>query len=157
MIRRAEPGDAAVLSALCWAAKEHWGYPPEWMEIWRVELTLTPGYIAREPVFVAEGREGIVGFFGLRLDEVRSHLEHLWVKPAHLGRGCGRHLFEAAVRLARALGAEVMHIKADPNAEKFYLKMGAVRAGAEEYVMSGGHRRVLPLLAYPLSSRGSGT
>jgi hypothetical protein len=58
----------------------------------------------------------------------------------------GRALFEHAVGTAASLGAEVVGIEADPNAEGFYRRMGAKRVGEIVYELDG-RERVLPLLA----------
>ena len=39
--RRANEADAPALTALVLRAKAHWGYPQEWMDAWRAELTVT--------------------------------------------------------------------------------------------------------------------
>ena len=52
--RAARLEEAAQLSAIAHAAKRHWGYPEAWIQHWRLTLTITPEYIARNPTFVAE-------------------------------------------------------------------------------------------------------
>lgn len=55
-------------------------------------------------------------------------------------------LFEHALRTAASLGAGVVGIEADPNAEGFYRRMGARRVDEIVYEIDG-RERVLPLLA----------
>ena len=148
--RRAEAQDAPLLTEIALAAKQHWGYPAEWMAEWRPDLAVTAGYILSQPVVVAEAEGGVVGFAGLSTLEGHRYLEHLWLQPQHIGRGFGRALFMEAVGLARSAGETELRIKSDPNAEKFYLKMGAVRTGAEVYDLLGKFRREVPLLIYQL-------
>jgi GNAT superfamily N-acetyltransferase len=148
--RSARPEEAEPLTEITRAAKRHWDYPDEWMEAWRDELTVTPEFIRTQPVQVAELDCAIAGFFGLRHGADGCHLEHLWLRPAHIGAGLGRMLFEEAVRQARAAGVTELKIKADPNAEPFYLKMGAVRTGLEVYQLLGKVRREVPLMVYRL-------
>jgi GNAT superfamily N-acetyltransferase len=131
-IQRAQPDAANTLTRIASAAKAHWGYPEQWMERWRDALTITPEFIRRNEVHVGEGR--------------RIELEHLWVLPERMGAGVGRALFEHAVRTAASLGAGVVGIEADPNAEGFYRRMGARRVGEIVYEIDG-RERVLPLLA----------
>jgi GNAT superfamily N-acetyltransferase len=150
LFRPAEVQDAALLTEIALAAKQHWGYPAEWMAEWRPDLTVTPGYIRSQPVSVAELAGEVVGFAGLSMLEGHRYLEHLWLRPKHIGRGFGRALFLEAVRLARAADVAELRIKSDPNAELFYLKMGAVRTGLEVYDLLGQFRREVPLLAYKL-------
>jgi GNAT superfamily N-acetyltransferase len=60
-------------------------------------------------------------------------------------RGIGRALFEHAVAEVNRLGFRSMKIEADPNAEAFYKRMGAVRVGTNTSETCG-ERRELPLL-----------
>jgi GNAT superfamily N-acetyltransferase len=89
-----------------------------------------------------------VGFYAL----VGEGLEHLWVTPEHMGTGVGRALFEHAVRRAASMGAETLKIEADPNAEGFYLRMGARRVGEITYPLNG-QKRTLPLLVVEVRNR----
>jgi GNAT superfamily N-acetyltransferase len=184
--RRALPAEASTLTQIALAAKQSWGYPPEWMAAWRADLIITPGYIVSSPVWVAEVAHGcrlpfrpaqgpelveglparclsevlraapetpakrVAGFLGLVYVDDQWFLEHLWVRPDFHGCGLGRLLFGEAVRQARAVGATALGIKSDPNAESFYLKMGAVRTGLEVYELPGNIRREVPQLSYRL-------
>ena len=149
-IRPAAPSDAGTLTALATAGKRHWGYPEAWLEAWRGPLTITPDYVAAHVVACAEdGTGGVVGFYALERDGGRCRLEHLWLAPSLIGGGLGRQLFEHAVQAARALGATELLIEADPNAEGFYLHMGARRVG-ETVSRLTGEERVLPQLRYAL-------
>lgn len=150
VIRRALPDEADALTVLCRTAKRHWGYPPEWMDVWAVQLQVSAQDIAEQFIYVGEDAGTRVGFYGLRRDEHGWHLEHLWIEPAHMGRGHGRALFGAAVAMARRLGARELHIKADPNAEPFYCKMGAVRCELEVYELLGTRREV-PRMIFALA------
>jgi GNAT superfamily N-acetyltransferase len=149
-IRPAAPSDAEVLTALALAGKGHWGYPEPWLEAWRELLTITPDYLAAHVVSCAEDATGrVVGFYALERDGGRCRLEHLWLAPSLIGCGLGLQLFEHAVQTARALGAAELLIEADPNAEGFYLHMGAQRVG-ETVSRLTGEERVLPQLRYAL-------
>ncbi len=144
-IQRAIPGDAEALTRIAFAAKGYWGYPERWMERWQESLTITPDFIRRNEVYVAVVEGEMVGFYALAGRGRRIELEHLWVTPEHIGTGVGRALFDHAVRRAAALGAEVLGIEADPNAEGFYRRMGARRVGEISYPIDN-QRRILPLL-----------
>ena len=118
------------------------------MDAWCDELTVSPEFIRRQRVGVAELSGEIVGFYGLRCDDDVWHLEHLWLRPAHIGRGLGRALFGEAVREARAGGATELLIKSDPNAEPFYRRMGAERVRVETYLLLGAIPRTVPHLRF---------
>lgn len=154
--RPARADEAELLTELCRASKAHWGYPAEWLAAWRDALTISPAEAAGGWVHVAECEGAVVGFFGLARPARRWHLEHLWIAPAWIGRGWGRVLFQAAVAEAARRGARTVHIKSDPHAEGFYLKMGAARTGEEVYQLSGA-RRTLPRLRYDIGGRAEWT
>jgi GNAT superfamily N-acetyltransferase len=153
-ITRARPADAPALSAIAWAAKAHWGYPAHWMEQWRELLTITPEFIAANETFAAVRDGRMIAFHALLETAETLRLEHLWVLPEQMGQGVGRILFAQATARATVRGASRLTIEADPNAEPFYRRMGAVRIGVVASEIDG-QRRELPLLAFDLTcSRG---
>jgi GNAT superfamily N-acetyltransferase len=148
IFRCAQASDARLLTEIALAGKQYWGYPAEWIDWWRYDLVVTPEYIRREPVRVAECSGAVVGFCGLSASEEGRQLEHMWLRRDCIGRGFGRLLFDEAIRLAREEGVRELRINSDPNAEAFYLKMGALRIGLEVYHLPGAIRREVPLLVY---------
>jgi GNAT superfamily N-acetyltransferase len=150
-IVRTQPADAPILSAIARAAKAHWGYRASWLEQWRDQLTITADFVAANEVFAAATDGEITGFYGLLLIGEVMRLEHLWVLPDAIGRGIGKTLFQHAAARARVFGFACLTIEADPNAEGFYLRMGAFRSSALTTEIEG-QRRELPLLTYNLSS-----
>jgi GNAT superfamily N-acetyltransferase len=146
-ILRAKPDDAVALTEIAHAAKRHWGYPETWITAWRDTLTMRPEFITANVAHIALENERPVGFYVLTKEPDGPHLDHLWVLPASMGRGIGRALFEhAAVEVTR-LGFHCMKIEADPNAEAFYKRMGAVRVGTSLGEVEG-EQRELPLMEF---------
>src|SRR5689334_23191370 len=96
-IRRATVEMADALSRLAYMSKQHWGYPAEWMDVWRPSLTITPRMILQNEVFTAVASEGPIGFYLLSRHDSEATLDHLWIDPARLRQGLGRALFEHAV------------------------------------------------------------
>ena len=144
-ILRATPGDAGSLTRIAFTAKRYWGYPEHWMKRWRESLTITPEFVGRNEVYAATLNGEILGFYALVGEGREIQLEHLWVSPERIGTGLGRLLFDHAIRRAASLGAEMLRIEADPNAEGFYRRMGATRVGESSYPIDG-QSRTLPLL-----------
>ena len=140
-IRRAQESDAAELTRIAHEAKRYWGYPERWIELWRDDLTFSPELIAGNEVYVAEEGGEALGCYGL----VAAALEHFWIRPSAMGKGLGRRLFEHAAAVAAARGVSVLEIDSDPNAEPFYLRMGAVRV-SEVLSQVDGTPRIRPLL-----------
>ena len=149
-IREASPSEADQLTELALRSKGHWGYDSEFLQACRIDLTLTPEYIASCPVFVIEEQGIIKGFYSLSGEGAEVELMHLFVEPAVIGRGLGRLLFRHAVETARALGFARLEIGSDPYALEFYEAMGARRIGQVASIVQAG--RMLPLLHYSLLS-----
>jgi len=142
-IRRALPGEAMSLTALAMRSKAYWDYDREFLELVRPILTLTEKDLANAPVYVLTvGSDEPAGVYRITGAPPEGELEDLWLDPKFIGRGFGRALFEHAARVAGELGFESLLIEGDPNAEGFYLAMGATRIGSRRSP-SG---RTLPLL-----------
>lgn len=143
MIRPAEINDAAILTEISFAAKRYWKYPLEYYRIWRSELTISPGYIKRNEVWVyregrgSDARQKTLAFYSLVVleDELEiagvsllsGHwLEHMFVSPSHIGRGIGTELFNHLRKRCRQKEKVIskLNILVDPNAKGFYQKMG---------------------------------
>ena len=142
-IRKARPRDADTLTAIAHAAKRHWGYPEHWIEQWKADLIITPEFISANEVFVAVVDGEVVGCCALVMTDSLAELEHMWIKPEYMGSGVGRALFNHARAQAATLNVRELELSADPNAEGFYQRMGAVRIG-EVVSEIDGQPRVLP-------------
>jgi GNAT superfamily N-acetyltransferase len=155
-IRRASPDEAEVLTEIAHAAKRHWGYPENWIEHWKADLTITPDFIRHNEMYVAIAGEEIVGccaiaFSNSPAEDSPAELEHMWIKPEHMGTGVGRALFMRVRERAADLQVPLLEISADPNAEGFYHRMGARRIGEIQSEVEG-QPRVLPRLSVDLNS-----
>ncbi len=150
MIRQARSGDADRLTAIAFEAKRHWGYPESMIVLWRDELTFTPEYLATRAVYAAEIDGRMVGVYALGGSGDEREIEHFWVLPECHGRGIGRELFDHAVATTRANGARMIRVVSDPNAEAFYVRMGAKRVGQESSKPEGRQLPVLLLDLHPV-------
>ena len=146
-IRRALAADAATLSALAFRSKSYWPYDAALLERLRPALTVSVEYVAAWPVYVAEDHGRCAGFYGFRSIDGETFLHDFWVDPPLIGTGIGRALWHHALRTARAHEYTSFLIESDPNAEPFYIRMGARRARERVSPDSG---RLLPLLRYDL-------
>jgi len=144
-ITRAKPNQARILTHIAFAAKRHWGYPERWIQIWSPLLTISPGYIEQHETYIAWMDEQPAGFCAISQQGERASIEHLWVLPDYMGNGIGAALFQHMLTRCKELGARVLEIESDPNAQGFYERMGAKKAG-EVVGEVDGQPRVLPLL-----------
>lgn len=142
-IRRAKPHEASALTQLAHAAKRHWGYPEHWIQQWQTDLTITPSFIAENEMYVAMKDGEIAGCCALSFGEAVAELEHMWIRPEHMGGGVGRALFNHIKNRALELRLPALELSADPNAEGFYARMGATRIGEVRSEIDG-QDRVLP-------------
>jgi GNAT superfamily N-acetyltransferase len=146
-IRRAKPKDAAILTEIAFAAKRHWGYPEQWIQRWTSVLTVQAEFIAKNETYIAYAGGQAVGFYGLVSRAGKMSLEHFWVVPNAMRQGIGRLLFSHAVQRAKTMGFCAIEIESDPNAEKFYERMGARRVGGNVTEVEA-KQRILPVLIY---------
>lgn len=142
--RNAMPADAAALSTLAQIAKAHWGYPAAWLAAWEDDLTFTNDYLAAHRVLVAERNGQIVGVCAIEDHETHWALGHLWVAPAQHGQGIGTQLVQRALAVAAARPARPVCVVSDPNAAKFYERLGGARTGTVAAPMPGAPDRTLP-------------
>lgn len=146
-IVRAQAFDAPKLSRIAMEGKRHWGYPEEWLEFWRGEITISPSKIVSAEAYCAMREGGIVGFYVLCDRRRIVELEHFWVIPKCHGQGIGRALFAHAVERAREYGFARFVITSDPNAAEFYVKMGARQFDTFQTEVQGCARE-LPIFVY---------
>ena len=149
-IRRARPDEAAALSELAMRSKAHWGYDAEFLAACRDDLALSREDIASSPVYiVADGVDAPLGYYRLVIQgDGVAVLDALFVEPAAMGQGVGGRLWRHAVSTAARLGCSEMVWQSDPQAEGFYLAMGARRAGETESTVTPG--RILPFMRFRL-------
>lgn len=146
ILRAARPGEEAELTGLVLRSKAHWGYDQAFLDRVRPELTVRPDQIEATVVAELDGR--VAGLVTLLGTPPEGEIDLLFVDPWAIGTGVGRRLLEHAADRARAAGFASLRIEADPQAEPFYLHLGAVRVGESISPSSG---RALPLLRLTLS------
>jgi GNAT superfamily N-acetyltransferase len=146
-IRPATPDEAALLSDLAFRSKAYWDYDPVFLAACRPAMRLTPEYVAKREVYLLEADGSVIGFYSLcALSNETVDLDNLFVEPDAIGQGFGKRLWQHAVATARQLGFTTLRIESDPNAEPFYLAMGAYRVGSVPSSVWPG--RQLPVLHF---------
>lgn len=129
-LRRAELADTAALTALAIEAKASWGYDAGFMARCRDALTVDAATLAAGETWLAETLDGKpAGFFDLRVRDRRAEAESFFVAPESHNTGIGAALWAHLETRAKALGAAMVFVDADPNAVGFYQRMGLVLAG----------------------------
>ena len=137
IIDKAKPVDASILTEIAFAAKRAWKYPERYFEIWEKELTISPGYIHKNIVFVARSQDTVVGFYSIAhnpddrfFGEVFMKkgfwMEHIFVSPDYQQMGVGSKLVKHVKSTCRIKGIQKLQIFVDPFARGYYEKIGAV-------------------------------
>jgi GNAT superfamily N-acetyltransferase len=143
-MRPARADEAALVSDLALRSKSHWDYPQEWLDKFRDELAFGPDDVLSRRMVVAESGVAVIGFYTIDGEPPDGELGNMWLEPECIGTGLGRRLWTDAIATAKAAGFATLSITADPNAEGFYLAMGARRVG--EAASGSIPGRLLPLL-----------
>lgn len=146
-IRRARPSESEELSALAASAKALWGYSAQQLALWSGVLSISPESIVNKPTFVAEGYARLVGVAQLDTSAHPWAVECLWIHPSAVRRGVGSLLVRHLLDYARAKGQTELRVDSDPNAEAFYLSLGARRVGEVAAPIEGQPNRARPQLA----------
>jgi len=151
-IRRARLDEYDFLTGLAFRSKAYWGYHESFMAAVKSELEVRPEKFQPDfHVYILEEDGERLGFCSLiPTGRETIEMEDLFVEPSHIGKGCGKTLWDYAVNLAGELGFMTLTLTADPNAEAFYLRRGAVRVG--ERVSPNVPDRKLPMMKYELST-----
>ena len=144
-IKQARAEHASILTEIAISAKRHWDYPERWIKLWTPSLTISPDYISQNETWMAVVNAMPAGFYSLQTDDEFLWLDNLWVLPNFMGQGIGTQLFQHALERSKALGASMLKIEADPNAQSFYEKMGAYKVG-ESRNQVDDQPRILPIM-----------
>ncbi|MBK1690179.1 GNAT family N-acetyltransferase [Rubrivivax gelatinosus] len=146
LIRDATRSDLAEINAVTLAAKASWGYAQDQLDAWRQSLLTTEQSLDLRPTLVAIEAGAVVGIVQVDPSTTPWELVSCWVKPGHMRRGIGRTLLREITARVSAAGQSLLHIDADPNAEAFYLALGAQRIGELPAPIPGMESRVRPQL-----------
>jgi GNAT superfamily N-acetyltransferase len=133
----------------------HVGYDQAFVDRVMPGLTVMLPLITAGAVRVAEQSSGtVVGVVTVTASGLNgvALLHGLYVDPTFWRRGIGRVLFEAALTRARELKTGGLMIYAEPSAEGFYRRLGAIRIGEGPFYYSPDV--ILPHLFYVVPSAG---
>jgi len=152
-VRAAKPEEQRELTRLCVRATMHAGHDETFIDRTMPALTITVPLISANCAQVAQADTGeVVGVVVVTPTALQgiAQLYGLYVDPAHWKRGIGRGLFGAAVARAKGIRAGALMITAEPSAEGFYKRMGAIRIGEGPFYFSP--ETILPSLLYIIPS-----
>lgn len=149
VIRRAILEETEAITGVLRRSKAHWNYDAATMELFMPLMVITIEEITTNHVYVMEGEnQQIIGFYRASIGENGARLDDLFIDPPFIGYGYGKQMFLHAAELFNKLGYSEFTLEADPNAESFYINMGAIRIGSRESMIPG---RFLPQMKYQIN------
>ncbi|HEX2946498.1 MAG TPA: GNAT family N-acetyltransferase [Clostridia bacterium] len=146
MIRQAKADESAVLTDIAIRSEAYWGYDPDFMNSFKTTYKVTDGFINKNPTYILEEQEKILGFYGLSLDKEETELEYLYIDPLYIGKGYGKRLWNHMVGYCKENGIDKIVLVTSPQAVGFYTKLGAWQIGEVESLVRKG--RMVPKLIY---------
>jgi len=152
-IRRAHPEEGDLLTAIAVRSKAYWGYDEEFMASAREVLEFRASeFLPDFHVYILEVEGRPAGFCSLSpVNEETIRLNDLFIEPGQIRKGYGKQLWDYSMKLARSLGFKKIVLASDPNAEPFYIRLGAVRVGEVASPYRSDPNRKRPVMEFVLS------
>jgi streptomycin 6-kinase len=89
------------------------------------KLGITHEYMKQHAIKLLHLDDRLAGFFNFSFNaDSLFELENFFLHPDYIGKGIGRMLWRACCQEAKKQNENEFIIWSDPNAEKFYVKMG---------------------------------
>lgn len=129
IIRHALSHEGDSLTDLVLRSKSYWKYSESYLSQCRPALLVDEAYICSWPVFVLEINREKAGFYSLKNIKGENRLDNLWIDLPFIRKGYGKTLLLHAIEKAKQLGWHELFLAADPGAQLFYEKYGAVKVG----------------------------
>lgn len=143
-IENARIEDAKELTDLTIRSKSYWNYSDQQIEIWRNDLTVTADYILEKEVFKLVMENKIIGYYSYFKQQGSDFkLENLFIEPTAMSKGFGKRLMVDFFKRILKNEFNKVVLDADPNAEKFYAKLGFNVVGKMETSIKN---RYLPIM-----------
>lgn len=135
--KKAQPNDSKLLSKTTFESKKMWNYTDDQMNLWIEELTITEPYIEENIVFKIFDNDKYIGFFSLVAKEEFIEIDHFWLLPKNTRKGYGGKTFNFIKKMAKELDYDILEVYAEPNANKFYEKIGGKKIRSKESKIKG--------------------
>lgn len=145
-IRPAKTNESETLSNIAARSESYWGYDSDYMEKFKAIYKVTEEFISKNTTFIIEEDNNIIGFYGVLMENDMDSLEYFFIEPEYIGQGYGKLLWNHLVKHCKIIGIKEFNIVTSPQAQEFYIKMGAVTCGEIESLLKKG--RIIPELIY---------
>lgn len=146
VLRDAKPDDLSMINDLMRVSKAHWGYDEPFLDRFMEIFSITEEYLDESTTKLAYDTSELIGFFSFIHKEGCFELDNLFLHPDHIGKGMGNKLWKLVCETSQNYKQMEFIIMSDPNAEQFYVKMGAEKIGLRPSPMN----RHVPVLKYKI-------
>lgn len=142
-IRRARADEVDDLRRLIVDSMAYWDHGPAYLAAAEELMSLDADDLARDEAFVLEIGGERAGFYRISLQDGAAEIEEMHLRPARIGQGHGRRLFEHAAARAAKRGAHVLRWSTEKNTHGFYERMGGRVVGSEPSGIDGEEPLIL--------------
>ncbi|WP_310557609.1 GNAT family N-acetyltransferase [Flavobacterium sp.] len=147
-IKKANPKDHLILTEITKKSKAYWGYSEQQILKWNDNLTISEDYIKNNFTFKLLNDKKIIGYYSYLIKEnVVVKLDNLFVLPEYIGKGFGKYLINDFFNRIKKGKFEKITLNSEPNAEKFYQKIGFTKIGELETSIKN---RFMPIMELDL-------
>lgn len=148
IIEKANIEENEILTNITKKSKAYWGYSPEQILMWSNNLTISKEYIEKNDVFKLIFENKIIGYYSYIKEENHTvKLDNLFVLPEYIGKGFGKYLMDDFTERMRYEKCQKIILDSEPNAEKFYQKIGFKKIGEFETSIKN---RFMPIMEMKL-------
>lgn len=149
-IEKVNSADHEILTEITKKSKAFWGYSEDQMQLWNDALTITKEHIETNFTYKFLHENRIIGYYSyFNIDSTIIKLDNLFVLPDNIGKGFGNFLMQDFLnRIKENRDIKKVLLDADPNAEKFYQKVGFTTIGQ---LQTSIKNRFLPIMELKLS------
>jgi N-acetylglutamate synthase-like GNAT family acetyltransferase len=146
-LSRARVCDIVRINEMMFYSLSYWEYTQAELNKIMKLYSLNEEYLLNNHVYLAYSHEIFIGFFGLiKTNNHGNELDYFLIKKDLIGFGYGYNMWKACCDKAKSLMIKDFVILSTPDAEGFYIKMGAKRIDAFSSEIRKGV--MLPLLKF---------
>lgn len=140
--------DAKELTELTMRSKSYWGYSSLQISNWKDDLTISAKYIDQSEVFKLINKNKLIGYYSyFDMGDKKVKLDNIFLEPEFIGKGYGKLMMDHFFQQIKNKDFKSIELDSEPNAEKFYQKLGFKIIGRLE---SSIKNRFLPIMKLDL-------
>lgn len=144
--RKAKNDEIPSLNLLIKESKGHWGYTEEFCQAFIEKWGISSDFFNTGILEALCDGDDIVGIIGMIPTEEYPILDYFFIKPAYIGRGLGKKMWEHVIKIAAEQNWKTFRFISDPNSEAIYKHFGAQTIGKVESFPG----RFVPLMEYKM-------